>query len=142
MTRLCCNDRGFFFVPGADDLKEGAGALVAQGKISYLVDDQDVRRLIEVEFFQQRAVCLGGDEMIDHIHGSGEQGADPGLCGGVGDAFCQKAFARADMPNEDHVFFLRDEGQIHQVQYAGFLFGSRYVEVEVELIDGRFFKEL
>src|SRR3989339_1457372 len=139
--KVRCDDRRFFFVPGADDLEEEVGTFIAQRKISYLVDDQDVRRLIEMEFFQQRAVCLGGDEVIDHIHGGCKQGADPGLGGGVGDAFCQEAFARAGIPDEDDVFFLRDEVQIHQVQYAGFLFGSRYVEVEVELVDGLFFKE-
>ena len=79
--------------------------------------------------------------MIDHIHGSGKEGADPGLGGGIGDAFCQEAFAQAGMSDEDDLFFLLDEDQIHEVQYAGFLLHSRRVEVEVELIDGWFFKK-
>ena len=128
-------------MPGADDLEEEIGTLASQGKISYLVDDQHFRRLIKVEFLQQRAVCLGGDEVVDHIHGGGKEGADPGLGGGIGNAFCQEAFAQAGISDEDDVFFLLDEGQIQEVQYAGFLFHSRHVEVEVELIDGWFFKE-
>ena len=92
-------------MPGADNLEEEVGALVSQGKISYLVDSQNFRRLIEIEFFQQRMVCLGGREMIDHIHGSGKEGADPGLGGGIGDAFCQEAFAQAGISYEDMSFF-------------------------------------
>ena len=117
-------------MPGADDLEEEIGTLVSQGKISYLVDHQYFRRLVEVEFFQQRMVCLGGRELVDHIHRRGKECADPSLGGGIGNAFCQEAFAQAGISDEDDVFFLLNEGHIHDTQYAGFLFRSRYVEVE------------
>ena len=39
--------------------------------------------MIVLEFFEQGMVCLGRDQMIDHIHSSGKQNFDSGLCGGI-----------------------------------------------------------
>ena len=98
-------------MPGAYDLEEEVGALVSQGKISDFIDDQHFWRLIEIEFFQQRVVCLGSREMIDHVHACRKEGADSRLSGGIGDAFCQEAFSQTGVSDEDDVLFMPDEDQ-------------------------------
>src|SRR3970282_1023807 len=86
-------------------------------------------------------VCLGGCELVDHIHGGGKESANPGLGGGIGKAFCQVAFAQTGISDKNDVFSLLDEGQIQEVHYPCFLLHSRHVEVEVELIYGWLFEE-
>jgi hypothetical protein len=70
--------------------------------------------LIIVEFFQQRMICFGSDQMIDHIHGGGEKGFDAGLCGSICHAFGQIAFADAGIADQNDVLLLPDKLQVRK----------------------------
>ncbi len=70
-------------------------------------------------------VCLGSDQMIDHIHSPPEadkQNFDSGLCGGIGhDALGQKAFAHPWITNQNDILSVLDKLQVHQVYHSALL---------------------
>ena len=60
-------------MPLADGLREEVRSLSAKAKITYLVTIEEVRRVRGVELLDEGMIGLGGDELIDHINGSGEK---------------------------------------------------------------------
>lgn len=93
-------------MPCADDLEEEVGALLSEGKITEFVTNEESRGLIIVELFQERVISLCGDEMIDHIDGTGEKDLDIGVASGIGDAFSQEGFSGARVSDQDDVSVL------------------------------------
>ena len=59
-------------MPCADDLEEEVRALWPEGEITEFVTDEESRGLIVVELSEEGSIGLCGDEMIDHIDGTGE----------------------------------------------------------------------
>ena len=111
-------------MPLADDLEEKVGSLLAQGKIADLVTDQEIRRLIIVELFQERVVRLCCDEMINHVDGRGEEDFDIGIAGGIGDGFSQEGLSGAGVSDQYDIHVLVDKVQVQEVEDGGFLFFS------------------
>jgi len=126
-------------VPCADDLEKEVGALGPEGEITDFVTNEESRGLIVVELFEERSIGLGGDEMIDHIDGTGEEDLEIGVAGGIGDAFGQEGFSGAWVADQDYIPVLRDEVQVEEVEDLGFLLLPGFVVVEIEGIDGDFF---
>ena len=77
--------------------------------------------MIVLEFFEQGMVCLGRDQMIDHIHSSGKQNFDSGLCGGIGHALGQKALAHSGIANQNDILSVLDKLQVHKVYNSALL---------------------
>jgi len=98
--------------------------------------------LIKLEFFKQRVVRLGGNQVIDHVHSAGKQDLDIGIACTTGDAFGQKGLASARIANQDRVHSLPDELQVHEMKDSILLLLPRFMVVEVELVDSNFLKEL
>ena len=90
-------------MPCADDLEEEVRSLWAEGKITEFVTYKKGRRLIVVELFEEGAICLCGDEVIDHVHGRGKQDLDIGVACGIGEAFGQECFSGARVADQDHI---------------------------------------
>ena len=100
------------FMPIADDLVEKVRAILAQRKITKLVDHQEVRRLIMMELFEERTVGLCCDEVVDHIDGGGEKDLYIGIARGISDAFGQIGLTHPGITNNDHVHALLDQRQL------------------------------
>lgn len=109
---------------------------MAEGKITELVNDKQVRRLIVLELLQERVVGLGGDQVIDHVHGGCEKDLEIGVACREGDALSQEGLSRAGISDEDDVHVLPEKPQVQEGEDALLLLGSGVVVVEVELIDG------
>ena len=77
--------------------------------------------MIMLEFFKQRMVCFGSDQMIDHIHSGGKENFYSGLCGGIGQALGQKAFSYTGIANQDDIFSVFDKLQVYKVYNAALL---------------------
>jgi len=80
--------------------------------------------LIVVELFQKRAVCLSGDEMVDHINGGGKKDLDIGITGGIGDAFRKEALTGTGVTDHNHISVLFDKLQVKEVEDLSFLIPS------------------
>jgi hypothetical protein len=55
------------------------------------------------------AAGMGGDEVIDHVHGDGEENLDVGIARGGGDAFGQEGLSGAGISDQDHIHAVTDE---------------------------------
>ena len=122
-------------MPLADDLEEEVRSLPAKGKITDLVTDEEVRRLIGVEFFDEGLIGLGGDELIDHVDGGGEEDLDIGVTSSIGDALGEEGFSGAGVADQEDIHVVADEVEIEEVEDRGLLLLAGVVMVEVELID-------
>ena len=98
-----CDQRRLCLVPCADDLEEEVGALWSEREVTEFVADEDCRGLLIAELFQERVIGLCGDEMIDHVDGSGEEDLDVGVARGVGDTFGQEGFPGAWVSDQYNV---------------------------------------
>jgi len=76
-------------------------------------------------------------EMVEHVHGGGEQHALVGLTGAPGDDLGQVGFAHAGIANETHAGAVAQEVEIEQAKDASLELESGLVMVKVEGVDGR-----
>ena len=123
-------------VASGDDLIEQIGSLLIEGKVAEFVDQQQCGVGVELEFADQRVIDLRSQQMVEHVHGGGEQDALPGLAGAPADDLGQEGLAHAGIADEADVGALRDEVQIEQAQDAVFELEARLVMVELEAVDG------
>src|SRR5262245_63452364 len=79
--------------------------------------------------------------MVDHVNGRGKEYLEVGIAGRRGEAFRQEGFACPRIANENDVTVGGDEVEVEQRQDASFLLLSRFMVVEVELVDRQFFGE-
>lgn len=105
-------------VTGGDDLIEEVGSLLIERKISELVDHQQRRFGVELEFANQGVIDLRSQEMIEHVHGRGEQYPLVGLAGAPGHDLGQVGFAHARIANETHAGAVAQEVEIEQAKDA------------------------
>jgi hypothetical protein len=71
----CNNRRAFLAVPRRDDLIEEIGGLLVEGQIAQLVTDEERRLGVGLELADQGVIDLGGQQVVEHIHGGGEEHA-------------------------------------------------------------------
>lgn len=62
-----------------------------------------------MEFFQERAIYVGGNQMVDHVDGGGKKDLAVGVTGGQGDGFGKHGFAGTGVADEDQILFAGDE---------------------------------
>ena len=77
--------------------------------------------MIIVKLFQKRVIGFGGNEMIDHVDGAGEEDLDIGITGCIGDAFAEEALPCAGVSDKDHIPVLGDKVQIVKIEDLDFL---------------------
>jgi len=82
-------------------------------------------------------IDLGRQQMIQHVHGGGEQHTLVGLTGTPADDFSQVGFAHTGIPDDADARALAQEVEIEQTQDAGLELGARLVVVKVEAVDRR-----
>ncbi len=80
-------------------------------------------------------IGLRGRQMIEHVHGRGEQHTLIGLAGAPRDDFGEKRFPDAGVADDDNVGAVVDEVEIHQVKDAALHLKTAFVMVELETID-------
>jgi hypothetical protein len=68
---------------------------------------------------------LGGDQVIDQVHGGGETGLDRGVAGGVDQGLGQEGFSGAGIADEQDIAMFGDEVQRKEVEDLGFLVQMR-----------------
>ena len=90
-------------VAGGDDLIEEIRGLLIEGQISKFVADEQRGLGIDLQLADQRVIDLRGEQMIEHVHGGGEQDALIGLAGAPADDFGQEGLADARIADEDEV---------------------------------------
>lgn len=76
-------DDGTAFITLADDLEEEVCAVLVNGKVSDLVQDQGGGREIFFEFWFEAMSGLRSQEGIDQVHGAGEKGGVTGQACGI-----------------------------------------------------------
>ena len=60
-------------VAGGDDLVEKVRSLLIEGQISQFVTDEQRGLGIDPEFAHEGMIDLGGQQVIQHVHGGGEE---------------------------------------------------------------------
>ena len=125
-------------VAGGDDLIEEVGRLLVEGKISKLVNDQQNRFGVNLEFANQGMIHLRSQEMVEHIHGGGEQDPLVGLTGAPADDPGEICLTHAGITDDADAGAVTQEVEIEQTKNAGLELESGLVMVEVEAVDGRF----
>ena len=66
-------------------------------------------------------IRFGFDQMIDHIHGGGEQSLDPFLSGRIGKTLGKMALSHAGVADQDDVLSLLDKRKVHEIHDQGFV---------------------
>jgi len=103
-------------VPVGDDLVKEVGVLLIQREVTESVADEERGLGIDFELAHQRVIDLRSQQMVQHVHGSGEQDAVIGLAGTPADDFGQHGFAHARIANKHEVSALEQEVQIQQLE--------------------------
>lgn len=78
-----------------DDLVEEIGSLLIQGEVAQFVTDEECRLGVVFQLANQGVIYLGSQQVVEHIHGSGEEHTLIGLAGAPSDDFRQEGFADA-----------------------------------------------
>ena len=101
-----------------DHLVEEIGCVLVERQISQLVTNKECRLGVSPQLADQGVIDLGGQEMIQHIHGGGEEHALIGLTGAPGDDFGEEGFAHAGVAHQHKIGSLGEELQVEQAQDA------------------------
>jgi len=72
-------------VARGDDLVEKVGSLLVQGQIAQLVTDEERRLGVSFQLTDQGVIHLGSQQVVEHVHGGGEEHALVGPTGAPGD---------------------------------------------------------
>ena len=103
---------------GGDDLVEEIRRLLVKGQIPKLVTDEQCRLRIRLEFPDEGMINLGGEQVIEHVHGSGEPDALIRLTGAPAHDLGQERFPDARISDQNEVGAVGDEAQVEQAQDA------------------------
>jgi hypothetical protein len=85
----------------------------------------------------QRVIGLGGDQLVEHVHGGGKENAQVRLACFPSDDFGEEGLPGAGIANQDYVGSLPDEVHIEQSQYPAFKLLAGLVMIEFERFDSR-----
>ena len=124
-------------VAGGDDLVKEVGSLLVEGQVTQFVDDQGGGLGVDLEFADQGVIDLGSEQLVEHLHGGGEEHAHVGLAGAPAEDLRQEGFPHAGITDNDHIGALLEEVQVEQVEEAVFGLLAGFVMGEVELVEGR-----
>lgn len=82
-------------------------------------------------------IDLGSEQVIEHVHGGGEQHALISLAGAPCHELGQECFAHARISDEHDVGSFGEKGEIEQAQEAWFGLQAALVMVEMKSVDAR-----
>lgn len=82
-------------------------------------------------------IDLRSQEMVEHVHGGGEQHPLICLTGAPADDLGQVGFAHARIADETHAGAVAQEVEIEQAKDASLELKARLVMVEVKAVDGK-----
>ena len=86
-----------------NDLVEKIGSLLIERQVAKLVHDERRGLGIGFELADQRVIYLRSEQMIQHVHGGGEQDALVGLADAPADDFGKEGLAHPRIPNEHKI---------------------------------------
>ncbi len=66
-------------------------------------------------------ICLGSDQMVDHIDGRAEEDLDIGIAGSIGDRFGQEGFTGSGVSDKDHIHMVSDKVEAEEVEDTALL---------------------
>src|SRR6266446_5022312 len=115
----------------ADDLEQQICAVLVDGKVTELIDNQYGGLQVTLELAFEAAGGLGCRKSVDDVDGRGEQHRVSIQAGGTAQSNRQMRLAEADVADQDDVGLGCDEGQTEQVLdlRAVDLFGPAPLEV-------------
>lgn len=100
---------GAAFIALANDLEQQVGAVLVDGQVADLVQDQEPGAEVFLEFGFEGALFLGGAQMVDDLDGIGKENRVAFQASGVAQRRSQVGFAQADGAQKDHVGLLSQE---------------------------------
>ena len=109
--------------------------LLVEGQIPKFVTDEQCRFGIRLEFPDEGVIDLGGEQVIEHVHGGGEQDTLIRLAGAPAHDLGQEGLANPGISDKDQVGAVGDKGQIEQTQYAILVLRTALVMSEVKRVD-------
>jgi len=122
-------------VAGGNDLVEEIRRLLVQGQIPKFVTDEQCGFGIRLEFPDEGVIDLGGEQVIEHVHGGGEQDALIRLAGAPAHDLGQKRFSDARISDENQVGAVGDKAQVEQAKDAILVLRAALVMSEVKRVD-------
>ena len=120
---------------GGDNLIEEVRRLLVEGQISKFVTDEQCGLGIGLELADEGMIDLGGEQVIEHVHGGGKQDALIGLAGAPAHDLGQERFPDARISDEDQVGAVGDKAQVEQAQDAILVLRAALVMSEVKRVD-------
>jgi hypothetical protein len=120
---------------GGDDLVEEIRRLLVQGQIPKFVTDEQCGFGIRLEFPDEGVIDLGGEQVIEHVHGGGKQDALIRLAGAPAHDLGQECFPDPGISDEDQVGAVGDKAQVEQAQDAILVLRAALVMSEVKRVD-------
>ena len=86
-----------------DDLIEEIRGLLIERQVAKFVNDEQRGLGVGLQLADQRVIDLRSEQVIQHVHGGGEQDALIGLAGAPADDFGEEGFAHAGIADEHEV---------------------------------------
>ncbi len=109
------HDEGPSLVALTDDLEEEIGAVLIDGEVTNLVQEEDVGATVSAKLAFEQASLLSGGEIIDDADGVGEEHRVAFLAGGEPEGGGKVGLSDADGAEEHHVGLLGNELQAEEV---------------------------
>src|SRR5262249_61192353 len=98
-----------------DDLEQQVGAMLVDGEVAELIDDQHGGLEVTAELVLEAAGRLRGRQRVDDVDGGGEEHGVSTNAGGMAKRNGDVRLAEADGADEDDVGLTFNEGQPEQV---------------------------
>src|SRR5215467_8393970 len=99
----------------ADDLEQQVGAMLVDGEVAELIDDQHGGLQVTAELVLEAAGRLRGRQRVDDVDGGGEEHGVSTNAGGMAKRNRDVRLAEADGADEDDVGLTFNKGQPEQV---------------------------
>ena len=129
------NGRALVTMARRDDLIEEVRSLLIERQVAQLVADKQSWFGVDLELANQGMVHLRSRELIQHVHGGGEEHALIGLAGPPADDFCQECFSHARIADKNRARAFGQKLQIQQAQDTVLQLHAALVMLEVEAIN-------
>ena len=120
----------------ADDLERKLGLRGVHGEDSEVIDGEEIGADVAAQGFFERAVQLGGVQLVKHFGGGDEHDTLGGVAGLEGQRAREKCLSGAWRADEEGIDALLEEGEIVEAEVAGAHLLATGREVEIERVDG------
>ena len=110
-------------------------SLLVEREIPQFVTDEQRGLRVEPEFAYQGVIDLGGQQVIQHVHGRGEEDSDIGLASSPAEDLGKVGLASPRIPDENHVGAFAQEVEIKEPENAALALHPGLVVLEVKGVD-------